>query len=81
MKKLFFILAVVSAFFAILAVVSAFFSMSCTANGIAAINMQREADTAKYQSEYARTVNKLEMVESNFHWNPNNWIPVFDTQL
>lgn len=38
----------------------------CTANDIAAMNQEREANTAKYQSEYAKTVNKLEMSESNF---------------
>lgn len=38
----------------------------CTANDIAAMNQEREANTAKYQSEYAKTVNKLEMAESNF---------------
>lgn len=38
----------------------------CSANMIAAANQSREADTARYQSEYAKTVNKLEMSESNF---------------
>ena len=38
----------------------------CDANMIAAANQSREADTARYQSEYAKTVNKLEMAESNF---------------
>lgn len=38
----------------------------CTANDIAAMNQAREANTARYQSEYAKTVNKLEMSESNF---------------
>lgn len=40
--------------------------IGCSANGIAAMNQAREADTARYQSEYAKTVNKLEMSESNF---------------
>ncbi|MCQ2081705.1 MAG: hypothetical protein MJZ11_08595 [Lachnospiraceae bacterium] len=38
----------------------------CSANMIAAANQEREADAARYQSEYAKTVNKLEMSESNF---------------
>lgn len=40
--------------------------IGCSANMIAATNQAREADTARYQSEYAKTVNKLEMSESNF---------------
>ena len=45
--------------------------MSCGpsdfANATAAVNYQREADSAKYTSEYAKTVNKLEMQEGNFN--------------
>ena len=39
---------------------------SCTANDIAEINRNREANTARLQSEYAIVVNKLEMKEGNF---------------
>lgn len=35
-------------------------------NASAAANYQREAESAKYTSEYAKTVNKLEMSEGNF---------------
>ena len=35
-------------------------------NWMAQSNFEREAQTAKYQSEYATTVNKLEMKEGNF---------------
>ena len=35
-------------------------------NWMAQANYEREAQTAKYQSEYATTVNKLEMKEGNF---------------
>lgn len=39
---------------------------SCSGNTVAALNRERELNTARYQSEYAVTVNKLEMKESNF---------------
>lgn len=38
----------------------------CTPNELAQMNYEREAKEAKYQSEYATTVNKLEMKEGNF---------------
>ena len=37
--------------------------LSSCGNFIAQSNYEREQQTAKYQSEYARTVNKLEMEE------------------
>lgn len=40
--------------------------ISCTPNDLAQMNYEREAREAKYQSEYATTINKLEMNESNF---------------
>lgn len=40
---------------------------SCSGNAIAALNQQREADTAKYQSEYGVIKNKLELSEANFN--------------
>ncbi|MBR3646375.1 MAG: hypothetical protein IKN54_08140 [Lachnospiraceae bacterium] len=40
--------------------------ISCSGNAIAALNQQREADTAKYQSEYGVIKNKLELEEANF---------------
>ena len=39
---------------------------SCSGNVVAAYNREREAQTAKLQSEYAIVVNKLEMKEGNF---------------
>lgn len=57
MKKLFLI--------AMIAAVVGLF-VSCTPNDFAQINYEREAREAKYQSEYATTVNKLEMEEGNF---------------
>ena len=38
----------------------------CSPNDYAEMNYAREAREAKYQSEYATTVNKLEMNEGNF---------------
>ena len=40
--------------------------VGCTPNDYAELNYNREAREAKYQSEYATTVNKLEMNEGNF---------------
>lgn len=40
--------------------------LGCSGNMIAEINRGREADAARLQSEYAKTVNKLEMKEGNF---------------
>lgn len=40
--------------------------LSSCGNFMAQTNYEREQQTAKYQSEYARTVNKLEMKEGNF---------------
>lgn len=56
MKKIWFVFALI---------VSGLF-VGCTPNGIAQMNYEREAREAKYQSEYATTVNKLEMKEGNF---------------
>lgn len=56
MKKIFLVFAVI--------VGGLFFG--CTPNEIAQMNYEREAREAKYQSEYATTVNKLEMKEGNF---------------
>lgn len=55
MKKLYFLFGIVFILFA-----------SCTGNDLAQMNYQREAKTAMYQSEYATTINKLEMAEGNF---------------
>ena len=57
MKKLFMILV---------ATISFGLFISCTPNDFAQMNYEREAREAKYQSEYATTVNKLEMKEGNF---------------
>lgn len=48
------------------AVLSACIFIGCTGNDWAEMNYNREARSAKYQSEYAVTVNKLEMKEGNF---------------
>ena len=40
--------------------------VSCSENDIAAMQYERDQRTAKYQSEYAKSVNKLEMSEGNF---------------
>ncbi len=48
------------------ALLSVLVLMGCSGNMIAEINRGREADTARLQSEYAKTVNKLEMKEGNF---------------
>ena len=53
-------------FVAILAFLAVVLFVSCTGNDMAEWNYNREARTAKYQSEYAVTVNKLEMREGNF---------------
>ena len=39
---------------------------SCGGNWSAEINQQREAETARLQSTYAKVINKLEMSEGNF---------------
>ena len=39
---------------------------SCSENDIAEMQYERDQRTAKYQSEYAKSVNKLEMSEGNF---------------
>lgn len=54
MKKILIVLAALALF------------ASCTENDIAQLNYEREQRTAKYQSEYAKSVNKLEMSEGNF---------------
>lgn len=53
-------------FIVILAFLVASIFVGCTGNDWAEINYNREARSAKYQSEYAVTVNKLEMKEGNF---------------
>ena len=40
--------------------------ISCTAGDFAQISYEKEAQDAKYTSEYARTVNKLEKAEGDF---------------
>lgn len=50
----------------VMVAISGFCFMSCSANDWAAMNRDREARTAKYQSDYAKVVNKLEMKEGNF---------------
>ena len=57
MKKIFFLLQVL-----VIMILT-----SCSGNAIAALNQQREADTAKYQSEYGVIKNKLELSEANFN--------------
>lgn len=39
---------------------------ACSQNDIAQYNYEREQKSAQYQSDYARTVNKMEMSEGNF---------------
>ncbi len=43
-----------------------FLIVSCSQNDIAQMQYEREKRTATYQSEYAKSVNKLEMSEGNF---------------
>ena len=38
----------------------------CSENDIAQMQYERESRTAKYQSEYAKSINQLEMQEGNF---------------
>lgn len=38
----------------------------CSGNFSAELNQQREAETARLQSTYAKVINKLEMSEGNF---------------
>lgn len=52
--------------FLVFAMVACGLFVGCTPNEIAQMNYEREAREAKYQSEYATTVNKLEMKEGNF---------------
>ena len=47
-------------------VFTSFLFASCSGNLTAELNRQREADSARLQSEYAITINKLEMREGNF---------------
>lgn len=47
-------------------IASIFVFANCTGNDWAEMNYNREARSAKFQSEYAVTVNKLEMKEGNF---------------
>lgn len=42
------------------------FLFSCSENDVAEMRYEREQRTAKYQSEYAKSVNKLELSEGNF---------------
>lgn len=53
-------------FVAILAFLATVLFVGCSGNDLAEMNYNREARSAKYQSEYAVTVNKLEMKEGNF---------------
>lgn len=55
MKKFIFLIGMVACLF-----------ISCSANDIAEMNQAREARTARLQSEYATSINKLEMKEGNF---------------
>ncbi len=43
-----------------------FLIVSCSQYDIAQMQYEREKRTATYQSEYAKSVNKLEMSEGNF---------------
>lgn len=53
-------------FLIVLTVLVSTLFISCTPNDYAEMNYNREARAAKYQSEYATTVNKLEIKEGNF---------------
>lgn len=53
-------------FLTVLTVLVSTLFISCTPNDYAEMNYNREARAAKYQSEYAKTVNKLEIKEGNF---------------
>lgn len=55
MRKFIFLIGMVACLF-----------ISCSANDIAEMNQAREARTARLQSEYATSINKLEMKEGNF---------------
>ena len=52
--------------FVILLILAACLMAGCTGNDLAEMNYNREARSARFQSEYAVTVNKLEMKEGNF---------------
>lgn len=53
--------------FLMLSVLAAIFVLvGCSPNDIAQMNYEREAKAAKYQSEYATSINKLEMKEGDF---------------
>lgn len=60
-KRIFVLFALVATIF-----VTAMFCVSCSQNDVAQMQYEREARSAKYLSEYAQTVNKLEMSEGNF---------------
>ena len=40
--------------------------VSCSQNDLAQFQYESEAKTAKYRTDYAKVVNKLEMIEGNF---------------
>lgn len=52
--------------FMILLILATCLMVGCTGNYWAEMNYNREARSARFQSEYATTVNKLEMKEGNF---------------
>lgn len=52
--------------FMILLILATCLMVGCTGNDWAEMNYNREARSASFQSEYATTVNKLEMKEGNF---------------
>lgn len=52
--------------FMILLILATCLIVGCTGNDWAEMNYNREARSARFQSEYATTVNKLEMKEGNF---------------
>lgn len=52
--------------FIVFAILASIVFAGCSPNELAQMNYEREAKEAKYQSEYATTVNKLEMKEGNF---------------
>lgn len=50
----------------VFAILFAIVLTGCSGNFVAEMNRNREADTARLQSEYAKVVSKLEMQEGNF---------------
>lgn len=52
--------------FMILLILATCLMVGCIGNDWAEMNYNREARSARFQSEYATTVNKLEMKEGNF---------------